>query len=63
MGSRVGIKELKKVKCAPYYFLLLLKYKILFNMAQKPPQFQRPLLRTGSIAFLAGILFIDYASP
>ena len=25
-------------------------------MAQKPPQFQRPLLRIGSIAFLAGMI-------
>ena len=25
-------------------------------MAQNPPQFQRPLLRIGSIAFLAGVI-------
>ena len=29
---------------------------IYFSMAQNPPQFQRPLLRIGSIAFLAGMI-------
>jgi hypothetical protein len=49
----VEIEELKG-KCTPYLYRYLIGSCI--NMTQKPPQFQRPLLRIGSIAFLAGVI-------
>jgi hypothetical protein len=54
MRAYVGIKELKA-----NVFHILYCYSntgVYFSMAQKPPQFQRPLLRIGSIAFLSGMI-------
>ncbi len=38
------------------FFYCYLNIGIYFSMAQNPPQFQRPLLRLGSIAFLSGMI-------
>ena len=48
-------KRVKKGKMRSI-FSIVTQIGFYFNMAQKPPQFQRPLLRIGSIAFLAGMI-------
>ena len=53
MRSCAGI-ELKG-KCTPYFYCYS-NLGVYFNMAHKLPQFQRPLLRTGSIVLLAGVI-------